>query len=198
MQIKERVKTMKNYLELFIEQGLVYKGPRYNFLLLKDLIEFARMDKLDIKIKHLKELLSKAGWKEKKASVSTTEGYQSKNIWFTENKIEKTRSLPVEAVARKNLNEAEAAEAERLVNLIFEKWNEIPTDIEGVYFSENELIFTNKGLKELLRYLKASGSIPKLSSIIRNKANKILIGEHFFGTSSRTVLFKNYYRLKRG
>lgn len=189
---------MKNYLERFIDQGLVYKSNRYDFLLLKDLIEFAREERLDIKIRNLKDLLVTAGWIEKKAAVSTTEGYQSKDIWLAPNKIEKTRNVPISVAVRKNLIEAEEEEAKRLIFEIFARGKDFEVLPDGVFLEGEELIFTNKGLKMLLEQLEANGSIPKLSSIIRGKANKLLVGEHFFGTSSRTVLFKNYYKLKRG
>lgn len=189
---------MKNYLEMFIEQGLVYRSNQYDFLLLKDLIEFARTEQLDIKIRDLKNLLAEAGWNEKKASVSTTEGYQSKDIWYSDVRVLQTRDVPIIVGARKNLIEAEKEEAERLIVEIFNIYAAIEVLPEGVMLSEKEMVFTNKGLKELLKIVNANGSIPKLSSIIRGKSNKILVGEHFFGTSSRTVLFKNYYRLRRG
>ena len=189
---------MKNYLERFIDQGLVYRSNRYDFLLLKDLIEFAREDQLDIKIRDLKDLLVAAGWIEKKAAVSTTEGYQSKDIWLAPARIEKTRNVPILVAPRKNLAEAEQEEAKRLISEIFARGEEFKKLPDGVFLEDNELVFTNKGLKDLLKLLNANGSIPKLSSIIRSQSNKLLIGEHFFGTSSRTVLFKNYYKLKRG
>jgi len=192
--------TMKNYLDMFIDAGLVYKGNRYDFLLLKDLIEFARETELDVKIRDLKDLLIAANWIEKKAAVSTTEGFQSKDIWLSPIELEKTKSVPIDVTPRKNLIEAEKIEADRLVLEIFNTGSIIFNLPDGIYFSEDkrEVVFTNKSLKELLVLLGANGSIPKLSSIIRSRSNKMLVGEHFFGTSSRTVLFKNYYKLKRG
>ena len=187
---------MKNYLERFIDQGLIYRSNRYDFLLLKDLIVLAREEQLDVKIRDLKELLITAGWTEKKAAISTTEGYQSKDIWIAPMRYEKIRNVPIQAVARKNLAEAEEAEAKRLVSKIFTEIKNMPEVPAGVFLQGNELVFTNKGLKLLLEMLQANGSIPKLSSIIRGWSSKLLVGEHFFGTSSRTVLFKNYYKLR--
>lgn len=185
--------NMKEYVEQFLEQGLVYRSNKYDFLLLKDFIEFVRETDLNVKIKDLQTVLEEAGWRHKKASVLTDQGYQSKDIWYIEERVANTRELPIVTIARANLVEAEQKEAERLLIEIFNH----PITAEGineVFVDKSEFVFTNKGLKTLLVVLDAKGSISKLSSIIRGWSNKILVGEHFFGTSSRTVLFKNYYR----
>lgn len=184
------------YLNRFIDAGLVYRSNKYDFLLLKDLVEFARLDDLNVKIRSLRAELENNGWKNRKASVSTTEGYQSKDIWYTDSRLEKTRPIPVEAKPRKNLEETEIEEAERLISELFLKAEELK-GIPETLFTKEELIFSNKGLKTALKRLNAKGSLSKLSSIIRKKSSNILMGEHFFGTSSRTVLFKNYYKLVR-
>lgn len=187
---------MKEYLDKFINEGLVYRGNKYDFLLLKDFIEFSRSFNLNVKIKSLKAVLQDAGWKHKKASMLTENGYESKDLWYANYRVEKAKSLPVKSRTRANLNEAEEIEAKRMINLIFEKHESIK-DIPEIMVNEFEIIFTNKGLKELLIKMETKGSPSKLSSIIRSWSDKILLGEHFFGTSSRTILFKNYYRLNR-
>jgi hypothetical protein len=187
---------MKEKLKQFIEEGLVYRGNKHDFLLLKDLIEFVRKTNLKIKIKDLQIALTEAGWSDKKASVLTDKGYQSKDIWFINERVELVRALPIKTRMRLNLIEAEEKEADRLIEVIFDSYETIVDSTEAL-INEKELVFTNKGLKLLLIKMHARGSISKLSSIIRKRANKILVGEHFFGTSSRTILFKNYYRLRK-
>lgn len=184
---------MKEYVNQFIEQGLVYRGNKHDFLLLKDFIEFVRQTNLSVKIRDLQMILKEEGWQHKKASVLTDQGYQSKDIWFTNSRVTTTRELPIITDKRANLIEAEKEEAKRLIEKVFDKQTKIENIFE-VFISDTEFVFTNKGLKNLLIELNAKGSISKLSSIIRSWSNKILVGEHFFGTSSRTVLFKNYYR----
>lgn len=187
---------MNEYLRGFIDNAHVYRGNKYDFLLLKDFIEFVRLTDLNIKIRDLQSVLEDENWMHKKASVLTDKGYQSKDIYYSSERVEPTKLLPIVTKVRANLIQAEEAEAKRLVLQIFDKHEEIK-DMSEVMVSESELVFTNKGLKTLLVAQGAKGSVSKLSSIIRGWSNKILVGEHFFGTSSRTVLFKNYYKLRR-
>jgi len=187
---------MKAYVQEFIQEGLAYRGKKYDFLLLKDLVEFARRTDLNIKIRDLKSALEDEGWLHKKASVLTDNGYQSKDIWFINGRVDEAQETPIITKMRENLAQAEFVEAERMILKIFTECESLQERPE-VFVNETEIVYTNKGLKNVLVELTAKGSISKISSIIRGWSNKVLVGEHFFGTSSRTILFKNYYKLNK-
>lgn len=186
---------MNKYTAEFVEKGLAYKGGQYDFLLFKDLVEYVRQFDLLFKIGDLREELIKDGWSEKKISVSTTEGYMSKDVWTKETRFEKTRSLPVDDRPRRTLVDEEYIEADRVLSKIF---NTLPaTSIKEISIHDDVLVFSNKGLKEAVELVGTIGDISSIASVIRSKAEKLFVGERFFGVSSRTVSYKNYYKIKR-
>lgn len=188
---------MKEFLDSFIDNGLVYSNGSYNFIQLKDLVSHARETDLSVKVSELKELLVNEGWTTKRTSILTEKGYQSKDIWINPKiDIENTRSVPVTTERRMNLEEAEESRADEIIDYIFDHPEEFP-ELDEAILNYKELIFTNKGIKDLMEHFKVDGDITRLASVIRSKANHIVMGKHFYGVSSRTVLFKNYYKITR-
>lgn len=186
------------YLDKFIQDGYVYQALRYQFILLKDLVDFARERDLSVKIKDLKQELIDKGWTSKRASVSTEDGYQSKDIWIhDEIVVAKTRPVPVKNTFRRNIEEVLNEKVDELIEIIFNNPEETLEGIEEVLFENNELIYTNKGIKDVFEKLGFANEAPRLSSIIRERSVNSLLGEYFYGSISRTTLFRNYYRLTR-
>lgn len=185
------------HLERFIQEGYVYQALSYKFIQLKDLVEFARKTDLSVKLKDLKKELTAAGWTHRKASISTTEGFQSRDIWVNEKaEVALTRPVPVEATFRKNINEVMEDKADEILTLLFEK-PELLANMEEVIIEGDELIYTNQGIRDLLAELGYAEEASRLSSVIRKRSSQSLMGEVFYGSISRTTLFKNYYKYIR-
>lgn len=187
---------MKKHLDAFIDAGMVRRNTKQNFILLKELVTFVREYDLKTRVKDINKLLTENGWVQKRMSVATEGGYQSKVVWVNDNAhVEYTNNSVVTDEVRRTLDEEELAEALRMIDVIYEEYPNIePIEEVVLDLESNTLMFSNNGLKEILTTLNTIGRPERISSIIRSKSELMLMGELFYGTSSRTTLFKNYYK----
>lgn len=192
----KEVDNMKKYIDDFIEAGLARRNTRQNFILLKELVSYVRGFDLTIKVADIRNTLLENGWVQKRMSILTETGHQSKNAWVNDSLvIENSDPTPAPAESRMSLEEEETKEALRMIDVMFEEYENIEPIEEFVLDKEkNTLLFSNNALKEILEALNTIGRPERISSIIRSLSDQIIMGEPFYGTSSRTTLFKNYYR----